>query len=224
MSLANVIQELLLTTHHHVASVAVAYTSISRDIFHVYCVPGQLGNDARDTIARTADSFLIECRTRREPLIKNRVREVPGGPLICRLLAVPIRDDAGELTGVMMIHRMAGDEEFDEHEQRLSQLLGILVPLVLGTVRDAKRTMAGFELLHRLLRFEVDEVDLLGWAAIQAKYPDVEQVLRRRQEQIIGPEPIRPVILLDKSTQAVCAGLFLEGLHVVDERGPVLPV
>jgi hypothetical protein len=77
-------------------------------------------------------------------------------------------------------------EEFDEHEQRLSQLLGILVPFVLGTVRDAKRTLAGFELLYRLLHFEVDEVDLLGWAAIQAKYPDVEQVLRRRQEQIIG--------------------------------------
>jgi hypothetical protein len=78
-------------------------------------------------------------------------------------------------------------DEPGEHRQRLGQLLGILVPYVLGTVRDAKRTLAGFEVLHRLLRFEVDEVDLLGWAAIQAKYPDVEQVLRRRQEQIIGP-------------------------------------
>lgn len=77
--------------------------------------------------------------------------------------------------------------EHHEHRQRLSQLLGILAPSSLGTVRDAKRMLAGFEVLHRLLRFEVDEVDLLGWAAIQAKYPDVEQVLRRRQEQIIGP-------------------------------------
>jgi len=74
----------------------------------------------------------------------------------------------------------------DEHRQRLSQLLGIMVPSILGTVRDAKRTLACFEVLCRLLCFEVDEVDLLGWAAIQAKYPDVEQVLRRRQEQIIG--------------------------------------
>jgi hypothetical protein len=78
-------------------------------------------------------------------------------------------------------------EEADGHQQRLNQLLGILVPSILGTLRDAKRTMAGFEVLHRLLRFEVDEVDLLGWAAIQAKFPDIEQVLRRRQEQIIGP-------------------------------------
>jgi predicted KAP-like P-loop ATPase len=78
-------------------------------------------------------------------------------------------------------------DEPDEHRQRLSQLLGILVPAILGTMRDAKRTLAGFEVLYRLLCFEVDEVDLLGWAAIQAKYPEVEQVLRRRQEQIIGP-------------------------------------
>jgi hypothetical protein len=78
-------------------------------------------------------------------------------------------------------------DEQGQHRQRLGQLLGILVPAILGTVRDAKRTLAGFEVLHRLLRFEVDEVDLLGWAAIQAKYPDVEQVMRRRQEQIIGP-------------------------------------
>jgi hypothetical protein len=75
----------------------------------------------------------------------------------------------------------------DEHRQRLIQLLGIMAPGTLGTVRDAKRVLGGFEVLHRLLRFEVDEVDLLGWAAILAKYPDVEQVLRRRQDQIIGP-------------------------------------
>jgi KAP family P-loop domain len=77
--------------------------------------------------------------------------------------------------------------EPEEHRQRLSQLLGIMVPSILGTVRDAKRTLACFEVLYRLLRFEVDEVDLLGWAALQANYLDVAQALRRRQEQIIGP-------------------------------------
>ncbi len=78
-------------------------------------------------------------------------------------------------------------DEPSEHRQRLSQLLGILVPAVVGSLRDAKRVLAGFAVLHRLLQFEVDEVDLFGWAAILAKYPDAEQALRRRQEQIIGP-------------------------------------
>ncbi len=85
----------------------------------------------------------------------------------------------------LRFHELVDDP--DEHRRRLTQLLGILTPTILGTVRDAKRMLGGFEVLHRLLRFEVDEVDLLGWAAIRAKYPDVEQALRRRQDQIIGP-------------------------------------
>jgi hypothetical protein len=90
-------------------------------------------------------------------------------------------------------------DEPDEDRQRLSQLLGILVPTTLGSLRDAKRMLAGFEVLHRLLRFEVDEVDLLGWAAILAKYPDVEPAFRRRQEQILGPgNPLFGEALLDR--------------------------
>jgi KAP family P-loop domain len=91
------------------------------------------------------------------------------------------------------IRRIVGErfrelvDEPDEHQQRLSQLLGILVPAILATLRDAKRMLARFEVLHRVLRFEIDEVDLLGWAAIVAKHPDIEQALHRRQEQIIGP-------------------------------------
>jgi KAP-like P-loop domain-containing protein len=77
-------------------------------------------------------------------------------------------------------------DEPDEHGQRLNQLLTILVPGILGTLRDAKRLLAGFEMLHRPLRLEVDEVDLLGWATIQVKYPDVAQTFRNRQEQIVG--------------------------------------
>ena len=77
-------------------------------------------------------------------------------------------------------------DEPDEQRQRLSQLFSILVPGVLGTIRDAKCLVAGFEMLHRMLRLEVDEVDLLGWAAIQLKYPAVEQIFRHRQEQILG--------------------------------------
>ena len=96
-----------------------------------------------------------------------------------------------------------------EHRQRLSQLLGVLVPAVVGSLRDVKRVLAGFAVLHRLLQFEVDEVDLLGWAALLAKYPDAEQVLRRRQEQIIGPanhlfgEPLLDRILIGDRPAAV---------------------
>jgi hypothetical protein len=77
-------------------------------------------------------------------------------------------------------------DEPDEHRQRLNLLITILLPGILGTMRDAKRLLGGFEMLHRMLRFEVDEVDLLGWAAIQTKFPEIEQIFRQRQEQILG--------------------------------------
>jgi KAP family P-loop domain len=100
-------------------------------------------------------------------------------------------------------------KEHEEHRQRLGQLLGVLVPAVIGSLRDTKRVLAGFAVLHRLLQFEIDEVDLLGWAALLAKYPDVEHVLRRRQEQLIGPanhlfgEPLLDRILIGDRPAAV---------------------
>ena len=77
-------------------------------------------------------------------------------------------------------------DEPDEHRQRLNQLISLLLPGILGTMRDAKRLLGRFEMLHRMLRLEVDEVDLLGWAAIQTKFPEIEQIFRHRQEQILG--------------------------------------
>jgi energy-coupling factor transporter ATP-binding protein EcfA2 len=102
--------------------------------------------------------------------------EFPLPPILPRQIRSVLESRFGELI-----------DEPGEHRQRLSQLLGILVPAIIPSLRDAKRLLAAFAMLHRILRFEIDEVDLLGWAAILAKYPDVEQVLRRRQEQMIGP-------------------------------------
>jgi hypothetical protein len=76
----------------------------------------------------------------------------------------------------------------DDHEQRLKALLDTLIPSVVNTFRDAKRLLGVFDVLYRTLRFEVNELDLLGWAAILTKFPRLEQALRRHRELIIGPE------------------------------------
>src|SRR5207244_2376835 len=47
-------------------------------------------------------------------------------------------------------------DEPEEHRQRLNQLITILLSGILGTMRDAKRLLGGFEMLHRMLRLEVD--------------------------------------------------------------------
>ncbi len=76
----------------------------------------------------------------------------------------------------------------DDHQQRLNELLDALVPSIVSTFRDAKRLLGVFEVLYLSLRFEVNEVDLLGWAVILTKYPHLEQALRRHRERIIGPD------------------------------------
>ena len=124
-------------------------------------IAGALGKNDGDS-GRAALETLVHLQVTLPPALPRQVRRL-------------VSQRFGELV-----------DEPDDHQQRLSQLLSILVPGILGTLRDAKRLIAGFEMLHRRLRLEVDEVDLLGWAAIQAKYPDVEQTFRHRQEQIVG--------------------------------------
>ena len=124
-------------------------------------IAGALGKNDGDS-GRAALETLVHLQVTLPPALPRQVRRL-------------VSQRFGELV-----------DEPDDHQQRLSQLLSILVPGILGTLRDAKRLIAGFEMLHRRLRLEVDEVDLLGWAAIQTKFPEIEQIFRHRQEQILG--------------------------------------
>lgn len=73
-------------------------------------------------------------------------------------------------------------------EDRLNKLLGVLIPDSIATLRDMKRLLGVFEVLTSMLRFELDLVDALGWAALLTKYPGVERVLRRHRHEIIGDQ------------------------------------
>lgn len=131
--------------------------------------------------------------------------EIPLPPISARQIRSVLEARFGQLV-----------DEPGAHRKRLNQLLGILVPAAVSSLRDAKRVLAGFTVLQRMLRFEVDEVDLLGWATLLAKYPDAEQALRRRQEQIIGPashlfgEALLDRMLLDDRPAAVDLSLRAE--------------
>jgi hypothetical protein len=125
------------------------------------CIVRALGKDERDS-GRIALEALVEHQVALPAALPRQIR---------RLVSQRFADLV---------------DEPDEQRQRLNQLMTILLQGILGTMRDAKRMLAGFEMLHRMLRLEVDEVDLLGWAAIQTKFPEVEQIFRHRQEQILG--------------------------------------
>ena len=47
----------------------------------------------RHILESVADSFLLECRNRPEPMVSNSVRYEANGPLLGRFMAAAVQDD-----------------------------------------------------------------------------------------------------------------------------------
>ena len=71
---------------------AVAFTPPSRDQFDFHCTADDAA-EVRRILESVADSFLLECRNRPEPVVSNRVRYEANGPLLGRFLAAAVQDD-----------------------------------------------------------------------------------------------------------------------------------
>jgi Cdc6-like AAA superfamily ATPase len=71
---------------------------------------------------------------------------------------------------------------------RLEELLRVLVPGSIDTMRDAKRLLGAFQILEPMHRLEVNAADLLAWAAILTKYPAVERALNAQRADLAGDE------------------------------------
>ena len=72
----------------------------------------------RRILENVADSFLLECRNRPEPIVSNRVRYEANGPLVGRFLAVAIQDDKSQLAGVALIFRTMEQKAFSKDDAR----------------------------------------------------------------------------------------------------------
>src|SRR5262245_34943455 len=117
------IQRFLLEAERSLTAFAVAFTTPSRDVLHFRCVSGD-DDAARRTIELTADTFLMECRSREQPLVRNKVRFEADGPRIGRFIVVPVRDGSDELAGVLLVHRRNEDAEFSTDHVRTAAALG----------------------------------------------------------------------------------------------------
>jgi diguanylate cyclase (GGDEF)-like protein len=139
-STSTTIQQFLLEAASRVASTAVAYTTPSREEFYFRAAEGVDAEETRQILVTTADTFLLQMRNRRDPLVRNKVRYEHGGPLVGRFLVAPVHDDAGELAGVVMVLRKVESEEFGQGDLRtivrlchqLSKLLSLPADPVTG--------------------------------------------------------------------------------------------
>ncbi len=122
MSASAAIRQFLFEAQQRVPSHAIAFTPPSRDHFDFHCA----GADAaavRQILESVADSFLLECRNKPEPVVSNKVRYEANGPLVGRFLAVGIQDDKSQLAGVVLIFRTMEQAAFSKEDARTLGLL-----------------------------------------------------------------------------------------------------
>jgi len=122
MSASAAIRQFLFEAQQRVACHAIAFTPPSRDHFDFHCTAGD-ADDVRHVLETVADSFLLECRNRPEPVVSNRVRYEANGPLLGRFLAIGIQDDKTQLAGVALLFRTMEQQAFSKEDARA---LGVL--------------------------------------------------------------------------------------------------
>jgi diguanylate cyclase (GGDEF)-like protein len=117
-SVPHTVQDLLLAVHHRMQCMAAAFM-VSPGTSHFHSDSVQDAVRARELIERTAESFFEQCQERREAVIRNRVREFSGGPLIGRFLAMPVRGASAEILGILLLFNDAHHDEFTPGDARL---------------------------------------------------------------------------------------------------------
>src|ERR1044071_2586874 len=111
-SVPHTVHDLLLAVHHRMQCMAAAFMVPPPGTSHFHSDSVHDAVRARELIARTAESFFMQCQSKRDAVIRNRVREVPGGPLIGRFLAMPVRGGNAEILGILLLFNDAEQPEF----------------------------------------------------------------------------------------------------------------
>lgn len=115
-SATSTIRQFLIEAQRRISCHAAAFTSPSRDEFHIQCDADD-AHDVEVMLRGIADTFLMQTRNRTgtdasAPLIRNKVRYENGGPLIGRFLVAPVPDPSGDLAGIVMLFRPMTSEHF----------------------------------------------------------------------------------------------------------------
>jgi diguanylate cyclase (GGDEF)-like protein len=184
MSASAAIRQFLFEAQQRVPCHAIAFTPPSRDHFDFHCSAAD-ATAVRQILENVADSFLLECRNKPEPVVSNRVRYEANGPLLGRFLAVGIQDDKAQLAGVVLIFRTMEQQAFGKEEARtigqltyqLSKVIALPADPVTGLLtRSGVEKLIEWRLgsgnaraVSTVLYGDIDQLhivnDLLGFAA-----------------------------------------------------------
>lgn len=103
--------------------------------------------------------------------------------------------------------------------ERYIALRGLLVPRLIATPRDVKRLTGTFSILARMVRAEVDWIDLLGYCAILVKAPLTAEEIKRDPDLIVDDPTSVNEITARFSREKMATGELLDRINPDGEGG-----
>ncbi len=196
----NTIQDLLARSRRRLNCFAAAFIVPEQRLFQFDCANEQQGEFAKKLLRLSTDSFLAMCSDQREPVIRNRVRNVSDGPLLCRFVVVPVYDELDALAGVFVMYNLADGVEFNATDANMGRRFARLFTKVISLPRDPLTkllTREGFErqvILHRKANPEEAPAALL--------YGDIDQ-LHILNDSLGFQTGDRAIILVSQQLQTI---------------------
>jgi diguanylate cyclase (GGDEF)-like protein len=175
MSASAAIRQFLFEAQQRVSCHASAFTPPSRDHFEFHCT-AENAAEVRRILEHVADSFLLECRNRQEPMVSNRVRYEANGPLIGRFLAVAIQDDKSQLAGVALIFRTMEQKAFSKDEARTVAQLAHQLTKVISLPADPVTGLLTRSGVEKLIEWRLSSRSTHTPSASTVLYGDIDQL------------------------------------------------
>jgi len=173
MSASAAIRQFLFEAQQRVPCHAIAFTPPSRDHFEFQCSAADAAQ-VRHILENVADSFLLECRNRPEPVVSNKVRFEASGPLLGRFLAIAIQDDKAQLAGVALIFRTMEQKAFSKEDARAIGLLSHQLSKIISQPSDPMTGLLTRNGVEKLIEWRLGSRDARTVATVL--YGDIDQL------------------------------------------------
>lgn len=173
MQVSSTVQELLARARRRIDCFALGFVSASRHISQFDYLESEDKQAAKSILQRSTDSLLSMCKDSHVPVVRNRVREVTQGPLLCRFLAAPVYDGTGHLVGGLIAFNRPTDPEFTDTSARLAKKFTRVVAKALALHRDPLTNLLTRESFEREVAWRMNGEGDETCAVI---YGDIDQL------------------------------------------------
>jgi diguanylate cyclase (GGDEF)-like protein len=128
-STATALLDVLRSSRPHIGCAALALLSPGPRVSLCWAELPDDRSFAEDQLRRLAEQLFAEAATRGDAFVQNKIRMTPDGPLVCRVLVVPMSNAAGSLGGLLVGVNRAEAEPLDDRAlRRAARVAQVIAP------------------------------------------------------------------------------------------------